>query len=645
MPKSVTTENTVAFGYMGTIIDVDLDKGIIGFIPTEKYASKFLGGRGIASRIYWEKVKPETKAFDAENALIFMTGPLVATGVQGASRLSVVGKSPMAYPEGYCYGDIGGFAGAELKRAGFDGVMIRGKSSKPVYLWIHNGKVELKSAEPIWGRNAYDVETALKQKHGANIKYITTGVAGENMVRTAVLIASHHSAATGGFGAIMGDKKLKAIAIKGNLNPTIADPVKLKELNKYTVQISKRCIINRLGESGQSVTERVGNGRCYQCGLECIRGVFKISSGRQDYRKCQSSGVYVPARYGKEDEPVDTQFDAPTMCNDYSLCTIDIGGIVGWLHRCYNKGYLTEAETGLPLSQIGTRDFFDKLLKSISYRTGFGDVLAEGLLRAGEHVNENAQKRIPYTVAAIGIGAADSGRRNRAHAILSAFEPRASRPLQHEVDWLTWRWKTNQTDPERSKVTSDVLRAISEQFWGSVDAAEFSNYTGKADAARRTQNRGCLKDSLGLCDFAWPIMDSMNTPNHVGDSNLEAEIFEAVTGVGGGQLELYAERIFNLQRAIMVGEGRKVPDEDRPPEYNFTVPTEAENFVPDQDGKPMSTLGNVLDEDKFKEMMGEYYQLRGWEQTTGLPYRKTLENLDVDDIAATYEAAGYQLPI
>jgi len=585
----------VPLGYMGKIVEIDLDNDKIEFIPTEKYAQKFLGGRGIASRIYWEKVKPEIKAFDRENVLIFMTGPLVATSVQGASRLSVVSKSPMAYPEGYCYGDIGGFAGAELKRAGFDGIVISGISPKPVYLWIHDGEVELKTAEPIWGQNAYDVEKALNQAHGENTKFITTGIAGENRVRTALLVASHHSTATGGFGAVMGSKRLKAIAINGNLKPDVANPTKLKELNKYTIHISKRYLVSRF--SRQHLIERIGNGRCYQCGLECIRGFYKISTGRKDYRKCQSMGVYTPWVYGNEDEPLDTFFDGPTMCNDYSLCTIDVSGIVGWLHRCYKNGYLTEEETGLPLSQIGTRDFFDKLLQLISYRNGFGDILAEGLYRIRNHVTDSAGKLIPYHVAPIGIGAADSGRRNRAHAILSAFEPRASRPLQHEIDWLMHRWRANQATPEHSQVTSEVLRFIAEKFWGSAEAAEFSAYTGKANAAKKTQNRVYLKDSLGLCDFAWPIMDSMNTSDYVGDPNLEAQIFQAVTGVDGKQLELFAERIFNQQRAIMVGEGRRVPEDDKPPEYNFTVPTETESFVPGYDGKQVSTLGSILDKE------------------------------------------------
>jgi aldehyde:ferredoxin oxidoreductase len=354
--------------------------------------------------------------------------------------------------------------------------------------------------------------------------------------------------------------------------------------------------------------------------------------------------VYSPWTYGNQDEPIDTFFDGSTMCNDYSLCTIDISGIVGWLHRCYQKGYLTEQETGLPLSKIGTRDFFDKLLKSISNRAGFGDILAEGIYRIGEHVNKNAKNLIPYHVAPVGIGAADTGRRNRAHAILAAFEPRASRPLQHEIDWLMWRWRANQSTPELSKVTSEVVRSVAEKFWGSAEAAELSTYEGKAAAARSTQNRVYLKDSLGLCDFAWPIMDSMNTPDHIGDPNLEAQILQAVTGVDGKQLELFAECIFNQQRAIMVGEGRQVLQEDRPPKHNFTIPSETESFVPDHDGKPVSTLGNMLNEDKFKEMMREYYQLRGWDQTSGLPYRKTLVNLGIEDLDASFEMAGYELP-
>ena len=137
---------------MGRILHIDLTSSQISVIPTQRYTEKYLGGRGIASRLYWEKVSPAVKAFDAENRLIFMTGPLLATGAQGAARMCVAGKSPMAYPEGYCYGSMGGFFPAELKRAGWDGIVIDGRATKHTYLLINNDKVELRDAAALWAR-------------------------------------------------------------------------------------------------------------------------------------------------------------------------------------------------------------------------------------------------------------------------------------------------------------------------------------------------------------------------------------------------------------------------------------------------------------------------------------------------------------
>ena len=143
------------YGWVGTILHVCLTDSSISSLPTARYADAYVGGRGIASRIYWETVCPDISAFDPENRLIFMTGPLVATGVQGATRMSVVGKSPMTYPEGYCFANIGGFFGAELNRAGFDGLIVKGRALNPVYLWIHDGAAEIMDALSLWGQGAY----------------------------------------------------------------------------------------------------------------------------------------------------------------------------------------------------------------------------------------------------------------------------------------------------------------------------------------------------------------------------------------------------------------------------------------------------------------------------------------------------------
>jgi len=202
---------TNIYGWCGKILKIDLSDLRTTELNTMDYADRFLGGRGIATRIYWEEVGPDVGAFDPANRLILMSGPLGATGAQGASRFEVVGKSPMLMPEGFCYGNLGGFFGPYLKRAGYDGIVISGRSEKPVYLWIHDGKAQILDASLLWGKGVYDVRDILKETHGKNVRFVTTGVAGENMCRSANLMTDNEGSATGGFGAVMGSKNLKAV--------------------------------------------------------------------------------------------------------------------------------------------------------------------------------------------------------------------------------------------------------------------------------------------------------------------------------------------------------------------------------------------------------------------------------------------------
>ena len=634
-------------GYSGKIAFIDLASSEIEYVPTEVYADKFLGGRSVASQIYRERVGPDVGAFDAENVLVFMTGPMVATGIQGASRLSVVGKSPMTCPEGFCYGNIGGFAAAELKRAGLDGVVISGRSKEPVYLWVSGGTAELKSAGVIWGLNVYTVEEKLKEIHGKDIRYITTGVAGENRVRTAVVAATGDCTATGGFGAVMGDKFIKAIAIKGSKKIPVADAAALKELNSYTIRLGKHYPNFTVSQKSETGIERVGRSGCYQCGIGChLRNRYRLPDGREGVRKCQSRDVYRPASYGLTDEPIDTYFDAPVMCNDYSICTIELAGILRWLKACYSQGILTEEETGLPLSKMGSREFLGKLLHDISYRQGFGNVLAEGLYRVRDVVSDEARAKTSKTLAAVGMGGAGTPQAYVVNSIVNMIEPRSHRPLHHYMDFILERWLVHERAPEQSKLDSEVFKSIAKQFWGGEQAADLYNYDGKALAAVLTQNSTYLKDALGLCDFCWPIMDSVNTADQVGDPDLIGRIFTAVTGISGSELEIYTERLFNLQRAILVREGSKLPEV--PPDYLFTDPLMRDArgrqvLVPGPGGEGMVIQGVTLDRDKFKQMMREYYRLRGYDPETGVPYAGTLGKLGIDDLVSDYEGAGYKI--
>lgn len=635
------------YGWMGKILNVNLTDSKITEIPTQPYAEEYLGGRGIASRIYWERVSPEVKPFDPENCLIFMTGPLVATGAQAATRLTVVGKSPMAFPEGFCFANIGGFIPAELKKAGFDGIILEGRAPKPVYLWVHDGKAELRDASSLWGKGAYEVGELLRQTHGEKAHYITTGQAGEQLVRTATGVGSHETSFSAGFGAVMGSKNFKALIVLGTGKPSVAEPDKLKELNKYTIHISKRIDIKMpkaMRTAGYThFLEAIGKGNCYQCGMVCLRHLYRYSNGRIGQRKCQSHEVYLPFRYGREDEPVDTIFDAPIMCNDYSLCTVVLRPMIDWLYDCYKAGALTEQETGLPLSKIGTREFLEKLLHAIVYREGFGSLLAEGLFRAADKLPQKARALVSHHRAApVGVEDEYPPRAFIAHTLLYSMEPRIHNPPPHEMLFTWGAWVVNRQNPDASPVNSKVLHAIAKVFWGSEEAGDFTSYEGKALAAKIIQNRTYLKDSLGLCDFGWPIIYSFNTPDHIGDPDLEAKIFTAVTGVDSSKLDKCAERIFNLQRAILAREGRKTPQADYPPEYNFTEQLGLDDcgrqmIMPGPGEEQVDATENKLDRTKFTSMLKEYYRLRGYDKETGLPKADTLAALDLQELIPTFK--------
>ena len=625
-------------GWMGKILHVDLSTSEISESPTMNYSDEYLGGRGIALRLYWENVRPETRAFDPENTLIFMTGPLVATGVQGATRMAVVGKSPMAYPEQYCYGNMGGFFPPELKKAGYDGIVFTGRAKKPVYLWIMDDMTELRDASSLWGHGAYRVGEILKHENGKGARFLTTGVAGENRVRSAIIFGSHQSTSTGGFGSVMASKNLKAIVVKGTGKPSVADPDKIKELNRYTLEMSKRIDMSippdvTLSGHGH-LLEAIGKDNCYQCGLDCNRNRYRYGK-RSDLvgvRRCQAMEYYLPWKYTQEDEPVETFFDAPTLANDYSICTFELRNMVNWLYTCTQNQALTEGETGLPLSRMGTREFLEILLHSIAYREGFGDILAEGLARAVEKVPEKARALLDPSVQPVGELDANQPRLSVVHALLDPMEPRMSRPIAH-AGFARAALFFNMMSPGSNPITFEVLQEIAKTFWGSVESADASSYEGKALAAVKIQDRVFMEDCLGLCDFGWPLAYSFSKPGCVGDPGLEAKIFEAATGLNEERIDTCVKRVALLQRAVQLREGRKVPEDDFPQEINFREPPKPMGPMrpPGPDDASESPPGIVLDREKFTNMLREYYRLRGWNEETGLPLKETVEEMGLDD--------------
>jgi aldehyde:ferredoxin oxidoreductase len=347
---------------------------------------------------------------------------------------------------------------------------------------------------------------------------------------------------------------------------------------------------------------------------------------------------YLPWMYGREEEPLRTLFDASTLTNDYSIDTFELEHMVEWLYRCYQAGVLTEGETGLPLGKIGTREFLEKLLHAIAYREGLGDILAEGMVRAQSRVPAKARDLYFHNIAPIGQREGMPPRAFITLSLVYPFETRMYPIAVHEMGYVRMPWLMHVEDSKSSPVSAESLLKIARIFWGSEAAADQTTYEGKATAARNIQNRTYLRDSQGLCDFVWPITYSLSAPDGVGDPLLEGHIFNAVTGLPADRLDVYAERIFNMQRLIRVREGHRVPQDDYPPEYNFTEPLGdrihgGKFIMPGPGARPVDMTGNMLDRGKFKAMLEEYYRLRGWDLKTGLPTPETLAALGMEDIS------------
>jgi len=345
---------------------------------------------------------------------------------------------------------------------------------------------------------------------------------------------------------------------------------------------------------------------------------------------------YVPRSYGVNDEPIETIFEAPGLVNDFSIDAFELHNMVDWLYQCYKADALSEAETGLPLSRIGRRVFLEKLLHSIAYREGFGDILAEGLVRAAGRVKKAAADLIPRSAAPIGLY--DPMPLSITQCLMHNMEPRVYHSWDNDQGYPFYAWFFNQMHINDSTVTTRVFKNIARAFWGGEEAGDFTSYAGKAKAAILIQDRANLKDSLGLCSFTWPIAYSLNTPDCVGDPDLEGKIYTAVTGRDSRDLQKYGEIISNIQRLILIREGRRLPEDDYLRESLFDQPVHASadhpvSLVPGPGETVVDMTGRKLDKEKYLETLKEYYQLRGWDPHTGVPLAATLKRVGLAEEA------------
>ena len=430
------------YGYAGKILKIDLSDGKTSTMPTSVYAERFLGGRGIAVKIYWEMVSPQVRAYDPENCLIAMTGPLTGfRGIAGGGRWQVCSTSPLMEPEMFTYANLGQKWGTWLKYAGYDGVVIQGRSEKPCYIYISENSVEIRDAAFAWGKSSFETCDILKSKLGNTVSILTIGQAAENLVPFATLATDDGSSGAGGLGGVMGSKKLKAVVVSSNKRSFNAVyPEKARKLTKHINRIRAGTWTGWLEE----VPGRTKPRACYGCSTGCFRKVYMENGKRYNFF-CQAEHVYwKPAHDYDPHEGAEKALLAIRLCDQYGLDTTVMHPLINWLSRCYREGVLGEEETGLPLSKVGSAGFIEALTRKIAFREGFGDLLARGILQAAKAIGKKAYELLHSETSTSGGELRDyDPRLVPANALLYATEPRRPINQLHEMNhslllWLKW---------------------------------------------------------------------------------------------------------------------------------------------------------------------------------------------------------------
>lgn len=631
------------FGYAGKILVVDLSNGKTWTLPTNDYAPLFLGGRGIAAKLYWDLVPPETRALDPGNCIICASGPLTGFNGLASGRWTICAKSAAGDPEAFTHGNLGGRWGATLKYAGYDALAVIGRSEKPVYVFIYDGHVDIKDASDLWGKTTFESQETLKQRLGGTVHVLTIGPAAENLVAFATAMAEKGASVSAGLGSIFGSKNLKGIAVTGDIHPVAAHPEKLKEIVDYIRPIRAGSFDAPSPWAVEGVTRK---DFCYSCGLGCSRQSYGTEKDRRYKSFCQAGVFYSGAAMRYYHGWNDAQMKATQLCDAYGLDTMVMEPLISFLQECYQAGILSETDSGLPLSKIGSLEFIERLVHKISLRDGFGNLLAEGTLKAAASMGPAAQIIAARHIATRANESGDYDPRLIMNtALLYATEIRRAIQQLHAVAGnLIISWSSWAHGQPGAFFSTDDLREVARRFWGSSQAADYSTWEGKALCSKTVQERGYAQESLILCDIHWPMMiTAANHPGgHVGDPSLESRILSAVTGqeIDGPGLLKTGERIFNLQRAILLRQGWQGRQDDCLMDYYHTEPLkkndvfyDPDGIMPGPQGQPISKLGSVIEKQQFENLKSEYYRLRGWDEITGYPTRSKLNELQLGEVA------------
>ena len=610
-------------GYHGRVLRANLTTGQVDVeTPGENFYRRYLGGAGFVAYYLLREVPPGTDPLGPDNRLVFACGPLTGAPLAGSGRNAIGARSPLTGAMGES--DVGGFWGAELKAAGFDAIVVEGLAAAPVYLFVRDGEAELREAGHLWGLENKEAHDAIREELGEERARIALcGPAGEKLVRYASVVADlKHVAGRTGLGAVMGSKHLKAVAVRGTGRVPMADAAQVRELARW-LRDNYRDLMGGFADMGTGVSVipynaegalpvhnfRDGHlegadviGReglaeqvvvrmesCYACAVSCKKVVdlespFRVDPayGGPEYESAASIG----SNCGITD--VYAVSKASERCNALGLDTISAGGTIAFAMECFEEGLLTLEDTdGLEL-RFGNTEAMLQMLEQIASRQGLGDLLAEGTKRAAERIGGNAERfaihvkgqELPYHDPRIqhGLGLGYAVSYTGADHMHNAFD----RSYEQEP---TMDGVRNLGVLETMSATSlgpEKVRAI---LYGSL--------------------RPHLDNCLGLCNFLPYSNDQV------------VHAVRAVTGWDTNAWELWktAERLLTMARAFNVRQGF-TPADDRLPSRM------ADPLGPEGPGEP-------IDPAAVEAALPIYYEMMGWDPTTGVPRPAKLFELDI----------------
>jgi len=648
--------------WAGTILRVDLTDGKIEKEPTSRYVKDYIGNAGIAARIFWEEVPPDTRAYDPRNLLLFNTGPL--TGTLFGNKATVAAKTPERANHPYAFVGLGGQFPSEMKYAGYDHIIVKGKAERPIYLFINNDNVEIKDARHLWGLDTHETQRMIKEELGdPDVQVACIGPAGENLVVYALILHDIDNTASRKVGAVMGSKNLKAIAVRGTKGLKVADPKALLALyddfyNDFakgraapfgkmqnTEGISRQIAEGYQYAYGAEIPEEVppspmieflkktmvGPMGCAFCPLQCHQN-FRVPGIGNGATTCVNYfGLIYQKMYDSTDFGL--WWERTMLANRYGVDSLSVEMLGSWLMELYKRGIITADDTdGIPMER-GSREAITSLIEKLAKKEGFGKLLTDGIVPAAQKIGKGSLKladqydnAFPYAWVdyAPDLGPVAKYRTGEVERVPGFGDGYGNIPAFAEILGVS---------PRKAKEMIDEFCCdASERITGDRNLWRTPKYNKKTSVmVIEKENEVLLGDLTGHCEVTSSYLEHYGVKFGV---EHYAQWLSAATGnpYTPEELRKAAHKTrtlvdaYNVLCALMIGEKPVV-----------SIPIESLTVFP-QPGRP-------TDSEELKKVQDDYCRMRGYDPETGIPTREELEKLGLKDVADKLESVSRTITV